>query len=68
MKLIKVLNPVKAKELEIAGFKYTKEFLDKQEVFVFFETPELSKIIQKTFSKNDFFIGNTMNFITEERR
>lgn len=62
MRLIKVLNPVKAKELELSGFKYTKEFLDKQEIFVFFETPQLLKFIQKEFSKNDFFIDNTMNF------
>ena len=63
MNFIKVLNPVKAKELELAGFKYTKEFLGNQEVFVFQQNNKLMTTIQNNFSKNDYFIDKTMNFI-----
>lgn len=60
--LVKVLNPIKAKQLEDLGFKYTLEKFNGDDLFVFQITEELVKQIQSTFSKNDFFIDKTMNF------
>jgi hypothetical protein len=62
MNLIKVLNPVKAKKLELAGFKYTKEVLENKDVIVFQETQELLKELQSDFTKADYFKEKTMNF------
>ena len=62
VKFIKVLNPIKAKQLENLGFKYTLEKFNGEDLFVFQITDELVKQVQSTFSKNDFFIDKTMNF------
>lgn len=68
MNLIKVLDPVRAKELQLAGFNYTKEVLGGDEIFVFIQTPEIMNKIRVLFAKTEYFIDKTMNFSFEGRR
>lgn len=62
MNLIKILDPVKAEQLALAGFNYIKEFLGNKEIYSFVQTDDLMKQVNSTFSKNEYFIDNTMNF------
>lgn len=61
--VINVLDKSKADELEIMGFKYTTQRVsDGKQVYVFFNTPELMKILTEKFSKQDYYYGKTLNF------
>lgn len=63
MELIKVLNKSAADKLAAQGFKYiTQRLNDEQDVYVFFGTPELMRLLCKDFSNREFFIGRTLNF------
>lgn len=60
---INLLDKSKADELAVLGFSYTTQRLnDKQSVYVFFNTPELVKILSEKYSNNDYFFGKTLNF------
>jgi len=59
---VKVLDPNKAKQLKLLGFKYTVEKLGKEKIYVFQSNDDLMKELQTSFSKADFFIENTLNF------
>ena len=61
--LIKVVSPVKLKELECAGFStYMTEKLNGQDVFVFSKTPELTSFLESHFSNGDFFTSSKIHF------
>ena len=62
MNLIKVLNPDKANELILSGFKYTTENFEGKTIYVFMVNDDLIKFVQTSFANNDFFIDKTMNF------
>lgn len=63
MGFIKVLDPIKIRELESDGFStYMKEKINGQEVAVFAETPELIRYLQSCFKKGDFFCANKLHF------
>lgn len=60
---INILDKSKADELAMLGFKYTSQRVsDEKQVYVFFNTPELVKIISEKFSVKDYYFGKTMNF------
>lgn len=60
---VNILDKNKAEMLRKLGFHYVEQRLnDQQSVYVFVGTPELTQILNINFSKNDFFIGKTLNF------
>jgi hypothetical protein len=64
MKLVKVLKQSMAKDLSNKGFTFSTEKLNGIELFVFEQTPELLKELNKNFSlnKTDYFVDTRMNF------
>lgn len=62
MKLINFLNKEKVDKLSSMGFLYIEKTIDDKTVYSFFENSELMEILNGQFSKNDFFVTNTVNF------
>lgn len=60
--MINIADKNKAEILKNQGFKYRVQNIDKKEIFIFMETPELRKLLNEKFSDQDFFISKTMNF------
>lgn len=44
------------------GFLYIEKNIDGKTVYSFFGNPETMEILNRQFSKNDFFITDTVNF------
>lgn len=60
---VNILDKDKAEELMKLGFHYVPQRVsDDKQVYVFINTPELTKILATKFSGKDFYIGKTLNF------
>lgn len=60
---INVLDSAKAEKLNLLGFTCTVQRVsDDKQVYVFINTPELMKVLTEKFSKQDYYIGKTLNF------
>lgn len=47
--------------ISVLGFKYTPHKINsEQTVYSFMDTPEIRKVISSRFSKNEFYISNTI--------
>lgn len=58
-----VVDKAKAEELRKLGFNYIEQRIsDDEQVYVFINSPELSKLLISRFSAKDFYIGKTLNF------
>lgn len=62
MNMVNVIDKNIALQLNALGFKSRQQSVSNQKVFTFIESPDLLKVLTKTFSKQDFFISKTMNF------
>lgn len=62
--LIKVLNAKMASKLSKLGFPFSKEKLGDKDLFVFIQSDELTKELNKNFSNNkgDYFVDKLMLF------
>lgn len=61
-KLIKILNPEKAKKLADLGFRYTLDSINGSTIYAFFVSEELLKYINSNFDQKDFFFDNMLRF------
>ncbi|MBQ2396878.1 MAG: hypothetical protein II304_07600 [Bacteroidales bacterium] len=59
---IKVVNPDVANNLVTLGFTYMTENLQGKTVYVFADSVDLRKYLQKNYSCKDFFINNKLCF------
>ena len=60
---VNVLDKDKAEELRKLGFRYFEQRVsDNKLIYVFINSPELSKVLNTKFSRDDFYIGKTLNF------
>ncbi len=60
---VNILDKDKADELMKLGFHCVPQRVsDDKQVYVFINTPELTKILTTKFSGKDFYIGKTLNF------
>lgn len=64
MILIKVLNPKMATKLSNLGFSFSKEKFNGKDIFVFVQSDELLRELNKNFSssKGDYFVDKLMLF------
>lgn len=61
MGTINILSKEKADMISVFGFKYIPHKINsEQTVYSFIDTPEIRKVISKEFSKNDFFVENSV--------
>ena len=60
--LIKVVNPVIAKELALAGFSYMQEETNGTKYYVFPSSADLLKTISSKYSQCDFIVDNKLRF------
>ena len=61
-KLIKLLDPKKAEQLQQLGFDYILDSINGQPVYAFCISEELLHHLQSNFDANDFFLDNTLRF------
>lgn len=60
---VNILDKAKAEELRKLGFNYVEQRIgDNKQVYVFINSPELTKVLTTKFSGKDFYIGKTLNF------
>lgn len=62
MNLVNIVDKDIALQLNALGFKSRQQFVSKQEIFTFIESPDLLKFLNENFSNQDFFISQAMNF------
>lgn len=60
---VNILDKDKAEELMKLGFHYVLQRVsDDKQIYVFINTPELTKVLMSKFSSKDFYIGKTLKF------
>lgn len=58
---INILSKEKADILLSMGFKYTEQRINpEQVVYSFIDSPEIRKIVSCQFTKNEFYVSNTV--------
>ena len=61
MGTINILSKEQADKLSMLGFKYTEHKINsEQTVYSFIDTPEIRKMVSSQFTKNEFYISNTV--------
>ena len=59
---VNILDKAKAEELRKLGFHCVEQRVsDDRQVYVFINSPELTKVLTAKFSSKDFYIGKTLN-------
>lgn len=60
--LIKVVNPVVAEELALAGFSYMQEETNGTRYYVFPSSADLLKTINSKYTQCDFIVDSKLRF------
>jgi hypothetical protein len=62
MTMIKIFNPKVKDELMAMGFKYIKEQVNRQDVYSFFATAEIIKILKEKYSQDEYHVDEVIYF------